>query len=90
MFLHHGTNISYFFLLNFQSPPELDKSKFRSLKLREVKYCIIDQILFCKYPNGFLLRFVDEKEAEKKIMIYIIVCAKAITIGKLLPSRFLG
>jgi hypothetical protein len=54
-----------FFLLNFQSPPELDKSKFRSLKLRAVKYCIIDQILFWKDPNGFLLRCVDEKEAEQ-------------------------
>jgi len=44
-----------FFLLNFQSPPELDKSKFRSLKSRSVKYCIIDQILFWKDPNGILL-----------------------------------
>jgi hypothetical protein len=54
-----------FFLLNFQSPPELDKSKFRSLKLRAVKYFIIDQILFWKDPQGFLLRCVDEKEAEQ-------------------------
>jgi hypothetical protein len=54
-----------FFLLNFQSPLELDKSKFRSLKLRTVKYCIIDQFLFWKDPNGFLLRCVDEKEAEQ-------------------------
>jgi hypothetical protein len=51
-------------MLNFLSPPELDKSKFRSLKLRTVKYCIIDQFLFWKDPNGFLLRCVDEKEAE--------------------------
>jgi hypothetical protein len=54
-----------FFLLNFQTPPQLDKSKFRSLKLRAVKYCFIDQILFWKDPNGFLLRCVDEKEAEQ-------------------------
>jgi hypothetical protein len=31
-----------FFLLNFQSPLELDKSKLSSLKLRVVKYCIVD------------------------------------------------
>jgi hypothetical protein len=42
-----------FFLLNFQSPPELDKSKFRSLKLRAVKYCIVDQTLFWKDPMVF-------------------------------------
>jgi hypothetical protein len=54
-----------FFLLNLQSPPELDKSKFRSLKLKSVKYCIIDQILFWKDPNGILLRCVDEEEAKQ-------------------------
>jgi hypothetical protein len=43
----------------------LDKSKFRSLKLREVKYCIVDQTLFWKDPNGFLLRCVDEKEVKQ-------------------------
>jgi hypothetical protein len=35
-----------FFLLNFQTPPKLDKSKFRSLKLTAVNYCIVDQTLF--------------------------------------------
>jgi hypothetical protein len=54
-----------FFLLNLQSPPELDKSKFRSLKLKSVKYCIIDQILFWKDPNGILLRCVNEEEAKQ-------------------------
>ena len=54
-----------FFLLNFQSPLELDKSKFRSLKLRVVKYCIVDKTLFWKDPNGFLLRCVDKKEAKQ-------------------------
>jgi hypothetical protein len=42
----------------------LDKSKFRSLKLRAVKYYIVDQTLFWKDPNDFLLRCVDEKEAK--------------------------
>jgi hypothetical protein len=52
-------------LLNLQSPHELDKSKFRSLKLKSVKYFIIDQILFWKDPNGILLRYVDEEEAKQ-------------------------
>jgi hypothetical protein len=78
-----------FFLLNFQSPPELDKSKFRSLNLRAVKYCIVDQTLFLKDPNGFLLRCVDEKKLNKYFMICIMVSAEAIIIGILLPSRFL-
>ena len=65
MFLHHGTKISCFLILIFQSPPELDKLKFRSLKLRSVKYHIIDQILFWKDPHGILLRCVDEKEAKQ-------------------------
>jgi hypothetical protein len=43
----------------------LDKSKYKSLKLRAVKYCIVDQILFWKDPNSFLLRCVDEKEAKQ-------------------------
>ena len=55
-----------YFLLNLQSPPDLDKSKFISLKLKSVKYCIIDQILFWKDPNGILLRCVIEEE-EKQI-----------------------
>ena len=54
-----------FFILIFQSPPELDKLKFRSLKLILVKYHIIDQILFWKDPQGFLLRCVDEREAKQ-------------------------
>jgi hypothetical protein len=33
--------------------------------LRAVKYCIIDQTLFWKDPNSFLLRCVDEKEAKQ-------------------------
>jgi hypothetical protein len=54
-----------YFLLNLQSPPDLDKSKFRSLKLKSVKYCIINQTLFWKDPNGILLRCVDEEEAKQ-------------------------
>jgi hypothetical protein len=59
-----------FFLLNLQSPPDLDKSKFRSLKLKSLKYCIIDEILFWKEPKGILLRCADEEEANH-ILCYL-------------------
>jgi hypothetical protein len=52
-------------MMNLQSPPELDKSNFISLKLKSVKYCIIDQIMFWKDPHGILLRCVDQEEAKQ-------------------------
>ena len=32
-----------YFLQNIQDPPNFDKSKIRSLKLKSVKYCIVNQ-----------------------------------------------
>jgi hypothetical protein len=52
-------------MLNLQSPPQLDKSKLRSFKLKSVNNSIIDQILFWKDPNGILLRCIDEEEAKQ-------------------------
>ena len=50
-----------YFILYIQSPPNLHKSKFRSLKMKSLKYFIINQTLFWKDPNGILLRCVDEE-----------------------------
>jgi hypothetical protein len=52
------------FLQSLQSPPDLDKSKFKYLKIKFVKYKIINQFLFWKDPNGIMLRCVDEEEAK--------------------------
>jgi hypothetical protein len=43
----------------------MDKSKVRSLKLKVVKYCVNNQSFFWRDPSGFLLRFLDEEEAQK-------------------------
>jgi hypothetical protein len=53
-----------YFLQNFQCPLDFDKSKRRSLKLKVVKYSIINQNLFWKDPNGILLRCIDEDESN--------------------------
>jgi hypothetical protein len=54
-----------YFLQNFQAPPGMDKSKVRSLKLKVVKYCVNNQTLFWRDPSGFLLRCLDEEEAQR-------------------------
>jgi hypothetical protein len=43
----------------------MDKSKVRSLKLKDSKYCVNNQTLFWRDPSGLLLIFLDEEEAER-------------------------
>jgi hypothetical protein len=45
----------------------LDKNKVRYLKLKEIKYYLIDQVLYWKYPLGVLLRCLDPQEAQRAI-----------------------
>jgi hypothetical protein len=56
-----------YFLQNLQPPTGLEKTKVRALKLKAVRYCIVDQILYWKDPLGVLLRCLDPEE-EKQIM----------------------
>jgi hypothetical protein len=37
----------------------------RALKLKEIKYCIIDLVLYWKDPLGVLLRYLDLQEAQR-------------------------
>ena len=53
-----------YFILFLQSPPDLDKGKFRSLKLKAMNFCIFEHNLFWKDPIGILLRCVDEEEVD--------------------------
>ena len=46
-------------LKNLQAPPELSKSKARSVKLKSAKYCILNGHLYWKDP-GILLNFLLE------------------------------
>jgi hypothetical protein len=60
----NGIKSILYFLHNFQAPPGMDNSKVRSLKLKVVKYCVNNQILFWRDPARFLLRCLDKEEAE--------------------------
>ena len=53
-----------YFLLLLQSPPNLDKGKFRSLKLKAMDYCLHEHDLFWKDPGGILLRCIDREEGK--------------------------
>jgi hypothetical protein len=54
-----------FFLQKLQPPDGMGKSKVRALKLKSIKYCLIDQVLYWKDPLGVLLRCLDPQEAQK-------------------------
>ena len=58
------TDIIYF-LQNLQPPTGLEKTKARYLKLKAVRYCIVDQILYWKHPSEILLRCLDLEEAKQ-------------------------
>jgi len=48
-----------------QCPPEFSKTTARFLKLRSVKFCILEGALFWKDPGGLLLNCVTEDESNK-------------------------
>lgn len=64
-----------YFLKPFKPPPEYDKRRVRSLKLKTIKYCIKDNCLYWKHPTGVLLRCIDREECKKVIFeIHSSVC----------------
>jgi hypothetical protein len=52
-----------YFLQNLAAPPDMRKTKVRALKLKVVKFCISDKILFWKDPLGVLLRCINKDES---------------------------
>jgi hypothetical protein len=54
-------------LRNLQAPPGLSKTKARFSKLREAKFYILDNSLYCKDPGGILLNCLLEEEMKKAI-----------------------
>ena len=50
-------------LQNLQEPPELSKTRARSVKLKASKYCIMNQYLYWKDPWGIVLNCLLENEA---------------------------
>ena len=47
-------------LTNLNAPPELSKTKARFLKLKARNYCILNENLYWKNPNGLLLKCLPE------------------------------
>jgi hypothetical protein len=56
-----------YFLQELRPPDGMGKSKARSLKLKAVKYCLIDQVLYWRDPLGVLLRCLSPQESQKVI-----------------------
>jgi hypothetical protein len=54
-------------LINLQAPPELRKTKARFLKLKETKFCILDDSLYWKDPGGIFLSCLLEGEVKHAI-----------------------
>jgi hypothetical protein len=53
-----------YFLQEFRPPDGLQRSKARALKLKAVRYCLINQMLYWKDPLGVLLKCMIPPEAE--------------------------
>jgi ribonuclease HI len=53
-----------YFLQELRPPDGLQRSKARALKLKAVRYCLIDQVLYWKDPLGVLLKCMSPQEAE--------------------------
>ena len=56
-----------FVLFNLNAPPSLTKTKVRFLKIKVVKFCIIDNILYWKYAGGVLLKCLLKYDAKRKL-----------------------
>ena len=52
-------------LRNLQALEGLSKSRARSVKLKSVKFCIINKYLYWKDPGGVLLNCLLEDEAQQ-------------------------
>ena len=56
-----------YFLQHLECPPELEKSKTRSLKLKAITFCIINHNLYWRDPGSILLKFLDEDDSKNVI-----------------------
>ena len=52
-------------LQHLNPPPGVSKSKGRSLKLKALNHCILDNALYWKDPGGVLLKYLVESEAKE-------------------------
>jgi hypothetical protein len=54
-----------FSLQILQPPSGMERNKVRALKLKSIKYCFVDKILYWKDPLGVILRCLDPQESQK-------------------------
>ena len=52
---------------NLQFPPDMERSQYRSLKLKSLKYCILQSKLYWKDPGGILLNCINEQQMPEII-----------------------
>ena len=53
----------YSFPAKLEAPPGLTPNQARALKLKSVKFCIVDKLLYWKDLFGVLLRCLDKEES---------------------------
>jgi hypothetical protein len=59
-----------YFLQTLRPLDGLDMNKVRYLKLKEIKYCLIDHVLYWKDPLGVMLRCLDPHEDQGAITYF--------------------
>jgi hypothetical protein len=63
------------FLQTLVDPPEMNPTQVRALKLKAVKFCINENMLYWKDPSGMLLRCLDKEESVQVMhQFHSIVC----------------
>ena len=66
VFLNSPWYTNLIFVLHYlQAPPGLTKTKVRFLKLKALKFCILEGNLYWKDPGGIFLIFLLKDEANK-------------------------
>jgi hypothetical protein len=53
-----------YFMQELRPPDGLQRNKSRALKIKAVRYCLIDQILYLKDPLGVILKCMNSQEAN--------------------------
>jgi len=59
-------------LQNLQALPKLSRTKSRFLKMKSLKFCIIDSALFWKNDEGILLNCFLKEESDKILQEFIV------------------
>jgi hypothetical protein len=58
------------FVLNLQAPPGLTKTRAIFIKLKVLKFCILEGNRYWKYPGGILLNFLLKDEDDKVLQYF--------------------